>query len=182
MERVFDNSDFNSSDGMLTSVWGPSMWHFLHTMSFNYPINPTREEKKNCENFIFSLQKMLPCKYCRENFFNNLEKINYSKKVYKNRNTFSRFIYSLHEEVNRVLGKSSNLSYDDIRNRYEHFRARCLKENDNQYGGKIEKGCEDSFYGKKSKCVLSIVPKNSKIKSFKMSPKCVIKKLENRGY
>ena len=20
-------------------VWGPSMWHYLHTMSFNYPVN-----------------------------------------------------------------------------------------------------------------------------------------------
>ena len=28
--------DYLSGDGMLTSVWGPSLWHYLHTMSFNY--------------------------------------------------------------------------------------------------------------------------------------------------
>ena len=28
--RVFKTRDFNSGDGMLTAVWGPSLWHFLH--------------------------------------------------------------------------------------------------------------------------------------------------------
>ena len=52
---------------MLTSVWGPSMWHYLHTMSFNYPVKPTPEEKKHYKEFILSLQHVLPCKYCRIN-------------------------------------------------------------------------------------------------------------------
>ena len=34
---VFTYTDYNSGDGMLTSVWGPGLWHYLHTMSFNYP-------------------------------------------------------------------------------------------------------------------------------------------------
>ena len=44
-EEVFSSKDYNSSDGMLTHVWGPSLWHFLHTMSFNYPVNPTDQQK-----------------------------------------------------------------------------------------------------------------------------------------
>ena len=32
--RVYNKNDFKSKDGMLTSVWGPSLWHYLHTMSF----------------------------------------------------------------------------------------------------------------------------------------------------
>lgn len=47
MSSLFDKSDFESKDGMLTSVWGPSMWHFLHTMSFNYPLKPTKQDKDN---------------------------------------------------------------------------------------------------------------------------------------
>ena len=46
LDRVFTKEDYKSGDGMLTSVWGPPMWHFLHTMSFNYPVNPTAEDKK----------------------------------------------------------------------------------------------------------------------------------------
>ncbi len=45
--RAFTKKDFHSGDGMLTTVWGPSMWHFLHTMSFNYPVAPTEEQKKH---------------------------------------------------------------------------------------------------------------------------------------
>ena len=39
-KRVFKSKDFNSNDGMLTSVWGPSAWHYIHTVSFNYPTKP----------------------------------------------------------------------------------------------------------------------------------------------
>ena len=87
----------------------------------------------------------------------------------------SKFIYNLHEEVNNMLGKQSNLSYDEVRTRYEHFRSRCLK--DDKPSNSIENGCINAFYGKKSKCILQIVPKESKKKTFHMSPKCKIKKL-----
>ena len=63
LKRVFSKEDYKSGDGMLTSVWGPPMWHFLHTMSFNYPINPTAEDKKNYSEFIYNLRYVLPCKY-----------------------------------------------------------------------------------------------------------------------
>lgn len=66
-KRVYSSNDYNSGDGMLTSVWGPSMWHFLHIMSFNYPNNPTNEDKKHYKDFILSLRDILPCKYCRIN-------------------------------------------------------------------------------------------------------------------
>ena len=46
MSDIFNKSHFNSSEGMLTSIWGPSLWHFLHTMSFNYPVKPTCQDKK----------------------------------------------------------------------------------------------------------------------------------------
>ena len=46
----------------------------------------------------------------------------------KSRDTFSRYIYKLHETVNKLLGKKSGLSYCDVRERYEHFRSRCTDE------------------------------------------------------
>ena len=59
---VYTKKDYESGDGMLTSVWGPSMWHYLHTMSFNYPDNPTKEDKENYKSFIQSLKNILPQK------------------------------------------------------------------------------------------------------------------------
>ena len=50
-KRVFSKEHYNSDNGMLTSVWGPPLWHFLHTTSFNYPIKPTKADKIHYKNF-----------------------------------------------------------------------------------------------------------------------------------
>ena len=55
-KRVFKKGDFYSGDGFLTTVWGPTFWHTLHTISFNYPVNPTDEQKQQYRDYILSLQ------------------------------------------------------------------------------------------------------------------------------
>ena len=124
---TFKKDDYESSDGMLTSVWGPSLWHSIHTMSFNYPVSPCPSEKRKYYNFILSLKDVLPCRYCRENLKNNLKckDCMLTKNKLKNRDTFSRWMYELHEKVNTMLGKKSNLTFEQVRNRYENFRSRC---------------------------------------------------------
>jgi len=107
--RVFTRKDYNAGDGMLTTVWGPPMWHYLHTMSFNYPVNPTSEDKHNYRIFVLNLRNVLPCKYCRMNLKTNLKQMPLTMSVMKDRESFSRYIYELHELVNRMLKKSSGL-------------------------------------------------------------------------
>jgi hypothetical protein len=98
----------------------------------------------------------------------------------KNRDTFSKYIYNLHEMVNRMLGKKSHLTYCEVRDRYENFRARCTEEKPKVFTfkksvtrRKKEKGCTEPLYGKKSKCVINIVPQEDKSKTFKMDKKCI---------
>ena len=38
---------------------GSSLWHSLHTISFNYPVKPTRNDKKNYKRFIMDLKYVL---------------------------------------------------------------------------------------------------------------------------
>jgi hypothetical protein len=173
-KKIFDEADYNSPDGMMTSVWGPPMWHILHTISFNYPVEPTNDDKTYYYNFYNNLKNILPCRYCRENLKKNLKKHPLNKSVFKNRDSLSRWVYNLHETINEMLGKKSNLTYEMVRDRYEHFRSRCLKDTDIMT--KKETGCTKSLYGVKGRCVLNIVPKDSKLPSFKMDPKCKIKK------
>jgi hypothetical protein len=177
-QSVFNPNDFKSSDGMLTSVWGPSLWHSLHTISFNYPENPTLTQKKEYRNFIMNLRYVLPCKYCRINFKENLKCLPLRMKEMKSRETFSRYVYNLHEHINRMLGKKSGLSYDNVRERYEHFRARCSKGNvvPRKTMKKRENGCVEPLYGKKSKCIIKIVPQDEKCETFQMNPKCETKR------
>ena len=125
--KIYTNKHFQSNDGMLTSVWGPGMWHYLHTMSFNYPTNPTIKDKHHYRDFVLQLKYVLPCGKCRKNLIKNFKKLPLKMSDMKNRDTFSRYIYNLHEVVNKMLGKKSNLTFEMVRERYEHFRARCAK-------------------------------------------------------
>uniref|UniRef100_A0A6C0EVV0 thiol oxidase n=1 Tax=viral metagenome TaxID=1070528 RepID=A0A6C0EVV0_9ZZZZ len=178
--KTFTRKDYMSGDGMLTTVWGPAAWHLLHTISFNYPTNPTHENKKQYKEYVESLKNVLPCKYCRMNLENNLKTHPLQMCHMKNRETFSKYIYNLHEIVNKMLGKKSGLSYCDVRERYEHFRSRCT-QNDGKKIFKFgktrknnkEKGCTEPLYGKKAKCVIQIVPQEERTPSFVVDNQCI---------
>ena len=180
--NVFSDQDFLSGDGFLTTVWGPPMWHYLHTMSFNYPVKPTAEDKRNYRSFILSLQNVLPCKYCRDNLKTNFKNHPLRACHLANRDAFSRYVYELHEIVNKLLGKTSGLSYCDVRERYEHFRARCTDDpnprilkaaNSKTRKGTKEKGCTEPLYGMDSKCVLKIVPQNAPTETLSIDKQCI---------
>ncbi len=178
-KKIFTRKHFYSGDGMLTSVWGPSMWHYLHTMSFNYPTNPSNEDKKYYKEFILNLQHTLPCKYCRINLKNNFKIHPLLNCHLKNRDQFSRYIYKLHEIINKMLKKKSGLTYCQVRDRYEHFRARCTQEKPKIFNfkktrkNKMEKGCTEPLYGKKAKCIIKIVPQDEKCKTMQIDKKCL---------
>lgn len=170
---IYTQEDYKSNDGMLTSVWGPSTWHMLHTMSFNYPIQPTCENKTQYMDFVLSLQKVLPCGKCRANLVKNFKKLPLKISDMESRHTFSLYMYNLHEVINKMLHKKSGLTYEEIRERYEHFRARC--KNKKQITAKIRKakenGCTEPIYGYKAKCILTIVPSETKCESFQIQKK-----------
>ena len=184
---TYHQSDYNSNDGMLTAVWGPGIWHYLHTMSFNYPINPTQSDKIHYRNFVLELKYVLPCGKCRKNLIKNFKKRPLTMSDMKSRETFSRYIYELHEIINAMLNKKSGLSYDNVRERYEHFRARCAiplnktkrcsrSAIKNMNKKKSEKGCIVPLYGNKAKCVLQIIPQNVKCDTIQIDERCIKRK------
>ena len=182
-KKTYSLNDYNSGDGMLTSVWGPGMWHSLHTISFNYPINPTKTDKRNYRDYILHMKYILPCGKCRNNLRDNFKKLPLKMKHMENRETFSKYVYELHELINTMLGKKSGLSYNDVRDRYEDFRARCtisLKEVNpkRKTHKKKENGCTEPLYGEKSKCILKIIPNTVKEDTFQIDEKCVKKVIE----
>ena len=189
---VYSTKDYESNDGMLVTVWGPSAWHFLHTISFNYPVHPTEDEKKHYMDFILNFENVLPCGKCRKNLVKNFKKLPLTLKEMESRNTFSKYVYDLHETVNKMLHKKSNLSYKQVQERYEHFRARCVKNKNNRTKKRVrfskyvsildehmkkEKGCIVPLYGEKSKCILQIVPQDTDCETFQIDDKCIKKRL-----
>jgi hypothetical protein len=177
-EQIFNESNYNDKNGMLTYLWGPPLWFFLHTMSFNYPILPTQEQKTHHKQFIENLQYILPCKYCRINLINNFKKNPITEKHLENRENFSKYIYDLHNIVNKMLDKKFEKSYEEVRNMYENFRSTCLLDKGKIFDFKKmhKKGCTEPIIGRKSKCVLRIIPKEDKTETLKVSNKCLKRK------
>lgn len=172
--NVFDLHDVKSGDGMLTTVWGPCMWHFLHTMSFNYPVHPTAEQKRSYKAFMLSLTKVLPCKHCRDNLAKNYKKKPLTDYHMQSRHTFSKYVFGLHETVNAMLEKDSKLTFEMVRERYEHFRARCNVQSK-------EKGCTEPLLGKKCKSVISIVPQDKVCPSLTIMKSTLRRKIKSKG-
>ena len=119
----------------------------------------------------------------------NLKDLPLRDKDLKNRHNFSLWMFRLHEHINKMLGKKSGLTFKQVRERYEHFRARCTididkktkmikikpvraKKTRKNKKKKKEKGCVEPLYGKKSKCVIKIVPKDKKVPTFQMDDRC----------
>ena len=160
----FTQDDYNSNDGMLTSVWGPVMWHMLHTISFNYPVKPTPEERHDYYKFFKKLVKILPCGTCRDNLYNNYNDLEFGRTHFTDRDTLSRFVYSLHEKINTMLNKRSGLSYEDVRNKYELLRARCIEKKDcNNHTG-----CSEWLHGmgKDKPCTYIVITNSNKSNKF----------------
>ena len=105
-------------NNMNPSFWGSSMWKALHSISFAYPNNPTQAEKKHHIDFILNLQNILPCESCRQHVMQNLRKMKFGIEHMKNRDTFSKFVYDLHNEVNKMLGKDKYLTYQEVKKEY----------------------------------------------------------------
>ena len=183
---VYSLEEYNSNDGMLTTIWGPSIWFYLHTMSFNYPVNPTNKDKKYYRDFILNLENVLPCGKCRKNLCLNFKKLPLRFSDMKDRHSFSLYVYNLHELINKMLNKKQNLTYEAVRERHEHFRARCLtsKNTSKMKTPKPTKkllhkelGCVESLYGEKSKCVIKIVPDDIICDTIQIDKKCLKSKI-----
>lgn len=186
-KEVFSKEDYHSNDGFLTYVWGPSMWMTLHIVSMNYPCRPTTLQKQQYKHFFDSIRHVLPCGACRENLKENLKSTGYNMSVFKNRDTLSRWVYDLHCSVNTMLGKKNVVTFDDVRNIYENFRARCSLKSPQRGGNhavsssktlkkRKESGCTMPLTGLKSQCVLNIVPLCKNTPTLKIHKKCLCRR------
>jgi len=158
----------NENNGIMTKVWGPSGWHFLHCVTFGYPIDPdkfnaergyTREEDKvqtKYKNFFRSVGHILPCRYCRNSYLeyigepqetvSNLSVVLPPGKALKSRLTLVRWLYDIHNKVNTKLNDSVHTDFVSFYNTYDGFRAKCSTKNAN--------GCIKPLWGKKMRTVV----------------------------
>jgi len=86
------------------TIWGPHGWKFMHYVSLGYPNNPSEEDKRNYKTFYTSLQHILPCAKCANNYSHNLTKYPIDNHL-ENRDTLVRWVIDIHNQVNNETGK-----------------------------------------------------------------------------
>lgn len=150
----------NANNGLITKIWGPSLWVALHCITFGYPLKPTNQQKKEYMEFFKGVGNVLPCKYCRESYkkFIKTGRTTLEWDVMKNRESFTKWFYFIHEAVNDKLDVDYGITYKDVVNRYESYRASCTKSKD----ADIE---QNPIFNVKG-CV---IPLNKKAQSYKIA-------------
>lgn len=119
----------NSNNGLLTKIWGPPLWEFIHSMTFGYPKKPSDEQKKRYKEFILSLGHVLPCGWCRNSYNEFIKKGTGALVIDKdleNRDTLIRWGFRIHNRVNEKLGVDYGVTLDDLYAKYENYRAKCV--------------------------------------------------------
>ena len=106
-----NNSNKSIKNSLKPKIWGPHGWKFMHFVSLGYPNNPTDTDKKNYKDFYYSLQHILPCEKCAQNYKYNLEKYPIDNHL-ANRDTLVKWVIDVHNEVNEELNKPT-LKYEE---------------------------------------------------------------------
>ena len=147
----------DKNNGMQTRVWGPAGWIFLHCIAQNYPLLPTPEQKQNYLQFFKGVGNVLPCRYCRESYQEFITQPNtiLNDLVMTNRQTFTKWLYRIHNKVNKKLSIDCNLTFNQVTEKYESFRSKCTKSP--EIIEKAKKGCTDPLKGYRKKCEVKII-------------------------
>ncbi len=90
--------------GMSPAVWGPIFWTTMHIVSLGYSTSPSSEEQEAAIKFYESLTTVIPCPICREHYKYFLQQMPVRNAV-KTRDDLILWVYNIHNEVNKKLGK-----------------------------------------------------------------------------
>ena len=110
---VYDNNSMNPDP----RVFGPHFWFTLHSVSFFYPENPTDTDMRIHKEFYESFVHVLPCEECRNHYRMLLTKYPIEGHL-SCRESLSRWVVFLHNNVNKKIGKPI-LEYQTVVENYK---------------------------------------------------------------
>ncbi len=100
-------------------IWGPHFWYTLHTISFYYQEYPTSTDMRLYKEFYESFVTMLPCKSCKLHYRRLLSQYPIDAHL-NSRDSLSRWVVFIHNQVNRKLNKKE-MAYDDVVKMYRKW-------------------------------------------------------------
>ena len=93
--------------------WGPHGWIFLHSVTFNYPENPTQTDKLNYKSFFESLVNILPCEKCSSNYKDHIHKYPIDNHL-DSKTSLIQWLIDIHNITNIQLGKPTLSPLEEI--------------------------------------------------------------------
>jgi hypothetical protein len=97
-------------------LWGPSAWKLLHRMAYTF------DSLYDARAFFASLQHILPCAKCRNNFRSHISALGFPKNV----RCIGRWVYDVHNRVNssKNVPEDTVPTYETVRQMYSKFAMR----------------------------------------------------------
>lgn len=145
-----DYTKYNSSSGMSTVKWGPAFWNALFiSIMGRYPvkINETivdhLETKKAFKNMLCSLQRILPCIFCRNSLKKFVKELPIDEFLI-GRIELMFWLYQIKDKVNKKLLCQEKICYNDEKKRLkEAFYSKEITES--EYYSKVKQFKNDTF-------------------------------------
>tara|TARA_X000000950_G_C13746486_1_gene590781 strand:+ start:210 stop:1004 length:795 start_codon:yes stop_codon:yes gene_type:complete len=130
--KILTKNEYNESHKLIKSNRYRSsikfwhlFWNCLHYLSYNYPENPTSEDKEQIINLINKMKKDgISCSYCRAHFKNWCSK-NDILNFIDSKNDLINFFINLHNDINNRNDKII-LSKNEIDKIYLNFNYNLL--------------------------------------------------------
>ena len=85
--------------------WGPIYWNYLHMTTFQYPENPTLEDKRNYVRLIEIFIHTIPCNICKNDISDTI-KISDLQRVLDSKSELIKYMWNIHNIVNKKLKKN----------------------------------------------------------------------------
>lgn len=126
------------------SCWGPTTWFTLHSITMGYPEkNVSPEIAGMYKKFFESLEFVLPCTWCRQNFKRNIEAIPIDNFL-STRRDIAYWLYQIHNLVNDETGvpDSDRPTFDEVFSKYDGFRGDCDNNSRTCGGDPDDKKCK----------------------------------------
>lgn len=100
---------------MEPTVWGPSAWTFLHSITLNYPEQPSEKDKLQTKEFFESIGNVLPCPVCRHHYIQTIQEIPIQLN---SKDDLVHWLIDIHNKVNQITNKKE-ISYDEFHEIYK---------------------------------------------------------------
>jgi hypothetical protein len=105
-------------------IWGPKLWFISHAISFNYPENPTQDDKENHIAWFKLYKDMIMCEVCKQHYSEHFAKDPVDNHL-DSREDLIKWVWQLHNKVNESLNKTP-WSFEQMMDHYSKiFSQKC---------------------------------------------------------